>query len=272
MSHKTALVTGASNGIGFDLAQILAEQGYDLVLVARHQDKLEENKEFISQAFGVKVHVLACDLSKPGTCPYVYEQTRKNGWQIDILVNNAGIGDWGYFVDSSLEKQSQLLHINILALTELTRLFLPAMVKRRQGRVMNVASTAAFQPGPLMAVYYASKAFVLSLSLAIAEELRGTNVTVTCLCPGPTATGFQAKTFPGQIRLTREQTLPSSKQMAQYGFKAMMKGRILAVPGFMNNLIILSLRILPLWITLRLVHYMQSEEEGDHGSGIRSLR
>ena len=254
---KTALVTGASNGIGFEFAKILAMNKYDLILVARNKSKLDEIKDNFNQAYGVKVFVFSCDLCQAGACENVYEQVRRRNLDIDILINNAGIGDWGPFVDSNLEKQEQMLQLNVVALTKLTRLFLPGMVDRHHGRILNVASTAAFQPGPLMSVYFATKAYVLSFSQAIAHELKDTDVSVTCLCPGPTATNFQTSTFPQEIRLTHGQKLPTAKKIAEYGYKVMLRGQRTAVHGILNKLMALNVRFLPQWITLRFVNFLQ---------------
>ncbi len=255
--NKTAIITGASNGIGFEFAKILAMNKYDLILVARNESKLDEIKNNFNQTYGVKVYVIACDLCQVGACENFYEQVRRRNLDIDILINNAGIGDWGPFVDSNLEKQEQMLQLNVVALTKLTRLFLPGMVNRHHGRILNVASTAAFQPGPLMSVYFATKAYVLSFSRAIAHELKDTNVSVTCLCPGPTATNFQTTTFPQEIRLTHSQKLPTAKEIAEYGYKVMLRGQGIAVHGILNKLMALNVRFIPQWITLRFVSFMQ---------------
>ena len=256
---KTALVTGASQGIGYEFAKILAENKYDLILVARTKSKLDEIKDHLTQMCGVKVYVITCDLSRPEACGYVYEQVKKMNLAVDVLVNNAGIGDWGLFVDSSVDKQEQMLQLNIMALTNLTRLFLPGMVKRRYGKILNVSSTAAFQAGPLMAVYFATKAYVLSFSSAIAQELKGSGVSVTCLCPGPTATSFQTTTFSREVRLTHGCKLPSAKQVAEYGYKAMMREQTVAIHGFKNRLMAFIVRFVPQWIVLRLVQFEQSQ-------------
>ena len=255
--NKTALITGASQGIGLEFAKILAGNGYDLILIARTKSRLEEIQNYILQIYGVGVYVMACDLSQPGSCGYIYEQTKRMNLEVDILVNNAGIGDWGLFVDSNIEKQERMLHLNIIALTELSRLFMPGMVKRKQGRILNVASTAAFQPGPLMAVYFATKSYVLSFSSAIAQELKGSGVSVTCLCPGPTVTGFQASTFSREIRLNKRHKLFSPREVAEFGYKAMVRGQVVAIHGFLNRLMALSVRFLPQWIVLRLVQFNQ---------------
>ena len=256
--NKTALVTGATNGIGLEFAKILAENKYDLILIARTKSRLDEIKEYLCLTHGIQVFVIACDLSMPGACVYVYEQIKMNSLEIDILINNAGIGDWGNFADSNLEKQGRMLQLNIVALTDLTRLFLPGMIKRRRGKILNVSSTAAFQPGPLMSVYFASKAYVLSLSSAISQELKGSGVSITCLCPGPTDTGFQSKTFPQEIRMTHGKKLPCARKIAQFGYREMLRGRSVAVYGFINRLIALNMRLIPQRITLPIVHFMQA--------------
>ena len=255
---KTALITGASNGIGFEFAKILARNKYDLILVDRNKSKLDEIKNNFNQDYGVKVYVIACDLYQSDACRDIYEQVRRNNLDIDILINNAGMGDWGLFVDSNIEKQGQMLQLNIVALTNLTRLFLPGMVKLQKGRILNVASTAAFQPGPLMSVYFATKAYVLSFSCAIAQELKGTGVSITCLCPGPTATGFQAATFTQETRLTQVKKLPCPQKIAEYGYRAMLREKTVAVHGFLNKFVVFSIRFLPRWVTLRIVHFMQA--------------
>lgn len=255
--RKTALVTGASHGIGFEFAKILAGNGYDLVLLARTKTRLDEIQNDFLQTYGVEVYVIPCDLSQPGACGYVYEQIKRMNLAIDVLVNNAGIGSWGLFIDSNLEKQEQMLQLNIIALTHLTRFFLPGMISRKQGKILNVASTAAFQAGPLMSVYFASKAYVFSFSSAIAQEVKGSGVSVTCLCPGPTETEFQTSTFTQEIRLTYGQKLPGSREVAEYGYKAMLKGQVVAIHGFLNRLMALSVRFCPQWIVLRLVHFKQ---------------
>ena len=257
MIKKTALVTGASYGIGYEFAKILASYGYDLILLARTKSRLEEIRDEFNHIFKVNVHIIACDLSQVGVSGDIYEYIRKMNLDIDILINNAGVGDWGPFVDSSVVKQERMLQLNVVALTNLTHLLLPGMLKRKQGRILNVASTAAFQPGPLMAVYFASKAYVLSFSSAIAKELKGSGVSVTCLCPGPTATEFQKSTFTKEIRLNHGCKLSSSKDVAEYGFKAMLKGQVVAIHGFNNRLMALIVRFVPQWIVLRLVHFKQ---------------
>jgi len=243
----TALVTGASSGIGLEIARILAKD-YDLTLAARSADKLDALAAEIGGA-----SVFAVDLSDPeGPHQLVAELPA-----VDVLVNNAGFADWSAFADASETKLDEMIELNIGALTRLTRAYLPGMLERRNGRVMNLASTAAFQPGPLMAVYYATKAYVLSLSEALAEETRGTGVTVTALCPGPTASGFQARAEMEDSRLVKGRKLPTAAEVAAYGVKAMNRGDVVAVPGFMNKAMATSVRFSPRPVIRRVVHRMQ---------------
>ena len=180
----TSLITGASGGIGAELARLFAAAGFDLVLVARRKEKLDELKNELESAHKIKVSVFECDLSKDGAAQKVFAFTQEQNISVDVLVNNAGFGDWGLFAECNLEKQNQMIHLNILSLTELTRLFVPQMTERKSGRILNVASIASFMPGPKMSVYYASKAFVRSFTEALSVELKKTGVTVTALCPG----------------------------------------------------------------------------------------
>ena len=191
-SRNTALITGASSGIGLELANLFARDGNDLVLVARSEGKLRQIASRLEGEFGIATRVLAADLAKPHAAQELVMTLNVHKVTIDALVNNAGFGLAGPFVATDLDKELEMIQVNIVALTELTKLLLPGMVTRRSGRILNLASTAAFQPGPLMAVYYATKAYVLSFSEAIADELRDSGVTVTALCPGPTDTGFAA--------------------------------------------------------------------------------
>ncbi|MDE6442233.1 MAG: SDR family oxidoreductase, partial [Clostridia bacterium] len=189
--NNTALVTGASGGLGLEFAKLLAKDGNDLLLVARNGHRLEEIKDELEKAHGVKVYFLACDLTQDDSANKVYDYAKENSLQIDVLINNAGFGDFGNYLDSVWEKQRDMINLNVLALMRLTYLFVPEMKERGKGKILNVASIASFQPGPLMSVYYASKAFVLSFSEALAVELKKTGVTVTALCPGPVRTCFE---------------------------------------------------------------------------------
>ena len=244
----TALVTGASSGIGRDLARLLAADGYDVVLVARRADALEALAAELGGA-----RVLAADLADPAAPAKLAAEVP----DVDVLVNNAGVGDYGPFAEADLAKTLGMLQLNVAALTELTRRYLPGMLKRGNGRVLNLASTAAFQPGPLMAVYYATKAYVLSFSEAVAEEVRGQGVTVTALCPGPTASGFQAGAGMEESRLVKGRRLPTSEQVARAGYRAMRRGRVVAVVGVGNRVLAASVRLSPRFVIRRVVKRMQ---------------
>jgi len=242
--HKTALITGASFGIGLELARIFAREGHNLVLVARSGDKLRQLASELEKAHGTRSLILATDLSDPGAAAYILDQTTRANIVVDILVNNAGFGQYGFFAENDLEECLRQIQLNITTLTHLTRLYLPEMLERKSGRILNVASTAAFQAGPLMAVYYATKAYVLHLSEAIANELDGTGVIVTCLCPGPTATEFQQRAKITGIRLTTYGTM-DARTVAEDGYRALMNGKTVAISGFKNWLLAQSVRFAP---------------------------
>lgn len=243
--RPTALVTGASGGIGLELARSAAARGHDLVLVARSEDKLRSLAAELGKAHDARVTVIAADLGAPGAAASVFARTEELGIAVDVLVNNAGYGLYGAFTETDLDLELAMIQLNVVALTALTKLYVPGMIARGGGRVLNVASTAAFQPGPLMAVYYATKAYVLSFSEALAEELRATGVTVTTLCPGPTESGFQAGAKMEASKLVRGKKLPSSASVAELGFSAALRGRGVVIPGFMNYTMAASVRFLP---------------------------
>jgi short-subunit dehydrogenase len=239
----TALITGASGGIGEALARALAVAHHDLVLVARNEGTLRALGDELAAAHGITTTVFAADLATANAAGEL--TTRLGDRPIDILVNNAGVGDYGPFHESDPAKVSQMVQLNVAALTDLTRALLPAMVARGSGRVLNVASTAAFMPGPLMAVYYATKAYVLSFSEAIADELKGTGVTVTALCPGPVATGFQQGADMGASKLLKGKQLMTADECARLALAGMNKGKPVVITGTMNKLQAMSPRFLP---------------------------
>ncbi len=255
---KTALITGASGGIGLELASLFAADKTDLVLVARSEQKLQELAANIRKSHGVQVHVLAFDLSVIENAAAVIAYCKENNLFIYYLVNNAGFGDFGFFSGTDWNKQLQMINLNITALTHLTRLFLPAMLEKREGKIMNVASTAAFQPGPLMSVYFATKAFVLSFSEALSDELSGTGITVTILCPGPTDTGFLDAASLQKNRLIEKNEV-SAASVAAFGYRSMMKGRVVAIDGFLNTVAATSIRFFPRFLVRKLVRRLQEK-------------
>ncbi|BDP43819.1 short-chain dehydrogenase (plasmid) [Deinococcus aetherius] len=240
-----ALVTGASGGIGEEIARELAARGFDLVLVARTLSKLESLGEVLRVQHGVTAHSIALDLSDPAAPAHLEAEVQRRGLVVDVLVNNAGFASYGEFWQLDLDHEMRMLQVNVTTLVELTRRLLPGMVERGRGRVLNVASTAAFMPGPLMAVYYATKAFVLSFSEAIAEELRGTGVTVTTLAPGPTESGFQARAGMEDSKLVKGRAIMDSATVARLGVDALLRGQRVIIPGRANQLQALSPRFLP---------------------------
>ncbi|MFQ6609412.1 MAG: SDR family NAD(P)-dependent oxidoreductase [Fidelibacterota bacterium] len=257
--NKFAIITGASSGIGFELAHICAREGFDLLLTARRENLLSSLQEDIEKKYGVSVDVFPLDFSLKDSPLKVFEFASKRGRNIDVLINNAGFGQFGYFKDTQWEIEDQMIRLNISALVHLTKLVLPKMLDQRSGRIMNVSSTAAFQPGPLMSVYYATKAFVESFTEAISEECSGTGVTITSLCPGPTISGFQEAAGIEHIRLFKGRGIPSSKLVAEYGFKAMMTGKRVAIYGWMNRVMTFSVRFTPRRLLTKVVKWLQSE-------------
>ncbi|HXI20574.1 MAG TPA: SDR family oxidoreductase, partial [Gemmatimonadales bacterium] len=255
--RPTALITGASGGIGLELARLCAKGNHDVVLVARNRDKLEEISKYLSGMYQVRVEVLPADLREPGAPASIMEEIGRRGLAVDVLVNNAGFGEWGLFGRGDPQRQLDMIQVNITALTQLTRLALPGMVSRRRGRILNLASTAAFAPGPLMAVYYASKAYVLSFSEAIGNELRGTGITVTALCPGPTRTGFADAAGMRETNLFNSPAVMDAAPVALAGYRGMMRGRAVVIPGIANQLLVLSIRLGPRWLVRRISRWLQ---------------
>ena len=253
------LITGASSGIGMELARVFAKNNHNLILVARSAEKLEELKKEIENDSEVVAEVIPTDLARPEAAEKLYEQIKHKNLHVDILVNNAGFGDHGLFAESDPKRNDDMIVLNVLTLTKLTRLFLTEMIRLKHGRVLNVASTAAFQPGPLMSVYYATKAYVLSFSEALHEELHGTGVTVTALCPGPTQSGFQAAANMADVPLLDAMTIPTSLDVAEYAYEAMMNKKVVAVHGILNGLIAKSTAIVPRSLLRKIVKRLQSK-------------
>ena len=255
----TALITGGSNGIGLELARVHASKGGDLVLVARNKSKLDELKIELENQYKIKVYTIVKDLSVNNSAQEVYDETINAKIQIDFLINNAGFGDFGMFVETDWNKELQMINLNITTLTQFTKLYLKDMVKRRSGRIMNVASTAAFQSGPTMAVYYATKAYVLSFSEAVNNEVSDQGVTITTLCPGATESGFQAAAAMEESNLVKGRKLPTSKEVAEYGYAAMMKGKTIAIHGLLNWIMANSVRFTPRALVVKLTRKIQDK-------------
>jgi short-subunit dehydrogenase len=243
--NQTALITGASGGIGYELAKLFAQDHYDVVLVARSASKLTQFADELSRQFGITAKATLLDLTAAPAPQFLFDQLQREGIAVDILVNNAGYGVLGEFAKTSLEDNLGQIQLNITALTYLTKLFLGPMIERHSGKIMNVASVAGFLPGPLMAVYYATKAYVISFSEALANELSGTGVTVTCLCPGPTDTGFQGRAGTEKTSLFKTLRPMDAKTVARDGYRGLMAGKTLVISGFWNWLLAESLRFSP---------------------------
>jgi uncharacterized protein len=259
-ARPRALVTGASSGIGRELAICCAEGGHDLVLVARSEPALRELAQDVARRFGTVSLILPIDLARPNAALDLRSEMERRQLPIDVLINDAGFAVHGPLAQNDPQTALEMMQVNMVALTELTRMFLPGMLARRQGRILNVASTAAYQPGPFMAIYYASKAYVLSLTEALAEELRGTGVTATALCPGPTTTGFQARAGLRGVPLFTRSILLSgtAAEVARAGYRGLMAGAGAVVPGFRNRVHVFLTRFLPHRTLARIVRSVQS--------------
>ena len=250
--HKTALVTGASSGIGKALANQFAQDGYQLVLAARGVAKMQSLADELQRQFKVSVTVIGADLETHDGAARLHADIKARGIVLSALVNNAGYGAFGEFKDSALVSAVAMMQLNMNTVVVLTKLFLPDLLATR-GKILNTASTAAFQPGPYMAVYYATKSFVLSFSEAIACELEDTGVTVTALCPGPTASGFQDKAELGNSALIKGKKLPTSEEVAALGYRAMQRGQRVYIPGFVNWAMAQSMRFTPRNLATKVV-------------------
>lgn len=253
--RPTALITGASSGIGRALAENFAGDGHDLVLAARGVTRMQALADELNRRHGITATVLGADLETSDGATQLHAEVKRRGIVISALVNNAGYGGFGEFKDSALPTELAMMQLNMTTVVVLTKLFLPDLLATR-GKVLNTASTAAFQPGPYMAVYYATKAFVLSFSEAIASELEGTGVSVTALCPGPTASGFQDKADMHASALVNGKKLPTAQDVAAKGYRAMQRGQRVYIPGAMNRLMAQSVRFTPRRVVTSLVKAM----------------
>lgn len=260
MMSKTVLITGASGGIGKELADRFAKDGYDLVLVARSEDKLVDLAREYREKYRVQTTYIAKDVALPGVAEEIYRELKEKGITVDFLVNNAGFGLYGEFLETQLEQEINMIDINIKALTVMTKVFLPDMVKRHQGGVLNVASLVAFFPGPLMAVYYATKAYVLSFTEALENELRGTGVTVSALCPGATATGFVDRAGLATSKLFRSGVMEVG-QVADIGYREFLRGKTLVITGGRNKFMAFLPRLLPRKLMTNAVRSAQAKVE-----------
>ena len=257
---RTALIAGASGGIGYEFVKLFAQDGYNLVLVARSEQKLNQIADELKSKFGIDVKVIAKDLANISAPEEVFCELQQASIKIDILINNAGFATYGLFNETDLAAELQMLQLNVVCLTHLTKLFLKDMVQQSYGRILNVASTAAFQPGPLMAVYFASKAYVLSFSEAIANELEGTGVSVTALCPGPTESGFQKRAAMENSKMVSGQKIMDAETVAKIGYKALFDNKTVVVTGVKNKLLSESVRFTPRKLVTKIVRSMQESK------------
>mgnify|MGYP003666448752 FL=1 len=258
---KTALITGGASGLGFELALLFAKDDYNLILVDINAEKLEEAKNKIEYSFSIEVKIMAKDLSQINiSSEIMYELGNP---EIDVLVNNAGFGCFGAFHEVDWERQSQMLNLHVLTTTHLTKLVVEGMVERGSGKILNLSSLAAFQPGPLMSLYYATKGYILSFSEAIANELKGTGVTVTALCPGPTKTSFQQVVANDSSENKIAFNMASAEAVAFYGYKSMNQGKEVAIPGGINKILGSLPRFLPRNMATRIVRKIQEKNRED---------
>ncbi|WP_347157300.1 SDR family NAD(P)-dependent oxidoreductase [Pontibacter chitinilyticus] len=259
-AHYTVLITGASGGIGLELARTFAQHGHNLVLVARSADKLEQLALQFAVKYKVYTSVIPMDLTKPDAPQHVFDELQRKGIVVDVLVNNAGFGNYGYFKDTDLQKELDMMQLNMVALTYLCKLFLKQLPQGRAGKILNVSSTAAFPPaGPLMAVYYASKAYVQSFTEALAAELEEDHVHVTALCPGPTDTDFKENADLGGSGLFSKQLVADAASVAQAGYEGLMAGEVVVIPGIQNKLTAFSTRLVPRSILRKMVKKIQEK-------------
>lgn len=256
-TRPVALITGASAGLGEQFAHLFARDGHDVVLVGRSAPRLEPLAERL-RVHQVTTHVLAEDLSKPGAAARVYQAVKAKGLEVSCLVNNAGYGSTGPFLDLPVEQEVEMVQLNCVALLELSHRFGQDMRARQSGRILNIASTAGFQPGPYMATYYATKAFVVSFSEALAHELQGSGVTVTCHCPGATATQFASRAGNDVTRLFQMGGAAKAEDVAAHAYEAMMQGEVLSIHGLLNWVSMQSVRFSPRFVVRSIAAALNS--------------
>jgi len=257
-TSETALITGASAGIGREFAHRFARDGHDCVLLARSDDALHDLADTLESTHSGNTHVLPADLSVPGVADDILAKLQERDLTVDMLVNNAGFGARGSFAELDAPQQIDMIQVNVTALTHLTRHLLPGMLDRDRGGVLNVASTAAFQPGPYMSVYYATKAYVLSFSEGLAGEVRDTNVTVTCLAPGPTETAFMDRADMHGTKLFENASKMTPEAVAETGYEAFRDGQSLVVPGWPNKIGAVMVRFTPRSVARRVAGWLNS--------------
>jgi len=243
---ETVLITGTTSGIGHELARLFAKNGFNLITVARNIDKLREDAKMLTREYGVVIDVIQKDLAYQNAGKELYDEVKSTGHNVDILVNNAGVGVWGEFSETDINDEINMINLNLVTPTVLTKFFLNDMRDQNRGRIMNLASLASFQPGPLMSLYYATKAYILHFTEAIAEELKDTNITVTALCPGPTDTYFEERSDSETTRMFQtEFMVMNAKEVAEIGYSGLMDGKRIIIPGLKNQLMRQIERILP---------------------------
>ncbi|TAK53093.1 MAG: SDR family oxidoreductase [Bacteroidetes bacterium] len=253
---KTVLITGGSSGIGFALAKAFAHRGYKLVLVARDGGKLDKSAKELRDLFGVPCETIVLDLSLVDSPETLHKRLHAEGILIDVLVNNAGFGTWGNFWEIDSVRSQQEMQLNMVTLALLTKRIANEMIQRGNGKILNVASTASYQPGPMMAIYYATKAFVVSFSEALSKELDGTGVTVTVVCPGPTETKFQRHAGMAKMHLLKKIFMMDADTVAEKAYRGLMKGKRVVIPGLMNKMTVFSVRFLPKAFILAVVSFL----------------
>lgn len=250
---KTVLITGATSGIGYEFSKIFMENNYDVILVGRNLEKLSELEDFSKKKY-VRAYIYKFDLSLSENIDLLYKKIKTEVGKVDILINNAGIGFNGEFNEIDWQKQLDIININIISLTKLTKLILKDMIDEKEGKILNVASTGAYQPGPLISIYYASKAYVLSFSQALREEVKGKGINVVTLCPGATKTNFSKRAGKGDLEVAM-----SAKEVAECGYKALINNKAICIPGFMNKVLVFLSKVSPTTLNAKIVKKIQNK-------------
>ena len=255
---ETVLITGASSGIGREFSKLFAEKGYRLVITARREKNLAELKKMYPEN---NVEVIPCDLGSEAGAEYLYNEVKKRSIKVDILINNAGFGLFGEFYETDIEKEKKMIDLNVKALVELSKYFLQEMLERNSGRILNVASIAAFQHGPYMSVYYASKEIVLSFSEALRNEVRNTGVCISVLCPGPVETEFEKSSELTKSKLLSNLKRITAEKVAYAGYRGLMKNRAVIIPGFFNRAAITAGTFVPTGIKVNIARKIQEKKK-----------